>query len=198
MANTLTYPIHELGLSQDDWSHYDAIREAGNANDLTAILKLRDSLPADQFARVGGGEWSAILRFKILQDVFGGQWLSLTTVMAKMKCLFAELAGPNPSAVEAALADVAVLAWADWCRCVQKRETLEDCSIRLASYHDGRVDRAHKRLVRSLRALAAVRKVDLTAIQVNLNGVAGQLGDPASLRAQRAEESLVDEPILAD
>ncbi len=103
-------------------------------------------------------------------SAIGGQWLSLTTVMAKMKCLFAELAGPNPSAVEAALADVAVLAWADWCRCVQKRETLEDCSIRLASYHDGRVDRAHKRLVRSLRALAAVRKIDLTAVQINIDG----------------------------
>jgi len=73
MANTLTYPVHELGLSEDDWSHYNAIREAGIANDLTAILKLRDKLPADQFARPGGGEWSATLRFKILQSEFGGR-----------------------------------------------------------------------------------------------------------------------------
>src|SRR5271157_3861983 len=106
MANTLTYPIHELGLSKDDWSHYDAIGEAGKANDLTAILKLRDSLPADQFARVGGGEWSAMLQFKILQGVSGGQLLSLTTAMAKTRVLFSELAGPNPSAVESMLADL--------------------------------------------------------------------------------------------
>ncbi len=196
--DTLMYPIHHLDLTEKEWSYYDEMRAAKESNNLTDVMKLQAKLSPGEFARIGGGEWTALLAFKILGSEFGADWLALTALMTKMKVLKSELAGPTPTAVESVLADLVTIAWADWHRCLQHRECLEDCTFRQATYHDQRVDRSHKRLVRSLRALAAVRKVDLTAVQINLNGVAGQLGDPASRRAQRAEESLVDEPILAD
>ena len=125
----------------------------------------------------GYGEWSAMIKFKIVNGAFGKDWLINSAIMAKMRCLHAELAGPDPSAVEVMLADLVVIAWADWCRCAMDCEALTDLSLKQAAYYDQRADRSHKRLIRSLRALAAVRKVDLTAIQLNLNGVVGQIGD---------------------
>ena len=92
-------------------------------------------------------------------------------LLCKMHQLRAELAGPKPSGVEWHLADAAALSWADYHRCVMEQERLSDReSVKLLTYHDQRVDRAHKRLIRTLKALAAVRKLDLTAVQINING----------------------------
>jgi hypothetical protein len=92
-------------------------------------------------------------------------------LLCKMHQLRAELAGPKPSGVEWHLADAAVLSWADYHRCVIERDQLSDRNgIKLLTYHDQRVDRAHKRFLRTLKTLAAVRKLDLTAVQINING----------------------------
>lgn len=88
-----------------------------------------------------------------------------------MEQLRGELAGSQPSKVEWHLADAAALAWADYHRCVIERERLSVTGhdgLKLLVYHDQRVDRAHKRFIRTLKAMAAVRKLDLTAIQINL------------------------------
>ncbi|WP_165220231.1 hypothetical protein [Aquisphaera insulae] len=92
-------------------------------------------------------------------------------LLCKMHQVRSELAGPKPSGVEWNLADAAALSWADYHRCVIERERLsgrED--LKALTYHDQRVDRAQKRFLRSLKALAAVRKLDLTAVQINFNG----------------------------
>src|SRR5262245_48580893 len=94
-------------------------------------------------------------------------------VLCKMHQVRSELAGPKPSGVEWNLADAVALSWADYHRCVIERERLSDHeSMKALTYHDQRVDRAHKRLIRTLKALAAVRKLNLTAVQININGVA--------------------------
>ena len=53
----LKYPIHELGLSKEDWARYDEVKAVRDGNALADVMKLRDKLTADQFARIGGGEW---------------------------------------------------------------------------------------------------------------------------------------------
>jgi len=92
-------------------------------------------------------------------------------LLCNMHHFRAELAGPKPSGVEWNLADSAALSWADYHRCVIERERLPDHeSMKVLTYHEQRVDRAHKRFIRTLKALAAVRKLDLTAVQINING----------------------------
>jgi hypothetical protein len=67
---------------------------------------------------------------------------------------------------------------------VIERENLTDRDDwRLRSYHDQRLDRAHKRFIRSMKALAAVRKLDLTAIQININDVVDNLPSEAATSA---------------
>ncbi len=185
----LTYPIHHLDFTPNEWSHYDEMRAAKESNNLTDVMKLQAKLSPREFARISGGEWTEMLAFKILRSEFGTNWLTLTALMTKMKVLKTDLAGPTPTAVESVLADLVTIAWADWCRCLQHRECLEDCTFRQATYHDQRADRAHKRLVRSLRALAAVRKVDLTAVQINIDGMAGLIGDQRPTAVEGVERA---------
>ena len=91
-------------------------------------------------------------------------------LLCKMYHLRSELAGPKPSGVEWHLADAAALSWADFHRCVIERDRLSDRDgMKVLTYYDQRVDRAHKRFIRTLKALAAVRKLDLTAVQININ-----------------------------
>jgi len=175
-------------MTKDDWSHYDAVTAAQASGKLEDALRLRDKLPDAQFARVAGGEWAEILKFRIVtKQLQGSPWLLITAAMAKLRALKAELAGPNPTAVELTLADLIVIAWADYHRCAGMRENSCDCTLRQLAYQDARLDRAHKRLLRSLRSLAAVRKVPLTAIQVNFDGMAdvlARLKGPDSLEGE--------------
>jgi hypothetical protein len=167
----LPYPVDHLSFTPEDWSHYDEAREAGRSNNKRAVLLLSDKLGDGRFAKIAGGELTAILKAKIVRTMFGNQELEIAATMAKLRLIYAELAGPNPSAVEATLADIATLAWLDWCRCCTDVETLGDASFRKARHYDQRADRSHKRLVRSLKALAGVRKVPLSHIQINLTGL---------------------------
>jgi hypothetical protein len=92
-------------------------------------------------------------------------------LLCKVRQLRAEMAGPKPSAVEWHLADAAALSWVDYHRCVRERHELSgQHNLQYFAYYDQRVDRAHKRFIRTLKALAAVRKIDLTAVQINIDG----------------------------
>jgi hypothetical protein len=92
-------------------------------------------------------------------------------LLCKIRQLRAELAGPSPSGVEWHLADAAALSWVDYHRCMAQRHQLSgQHNLKEFAYYDQRVDRAHKRFIRTLKALAAVRKLDLTAVQINING----------------------------
>jgi hypothetical protein len=189
------YPAELIEFTEEEWRFWDVIIKA-QQGDQAAVRELRRSQNAKLLPKFG--DMGAIVKRQICEAACG-EWSVIAVAMyRKLEAIARDLAGPSPSAVEAMLADLAAIAWGDYQRCAKDREWLGDCSFRKGTYYDQRTDRAHKRLVRSLRALAAVRKVDLTAVQINLNSVAGQIGDPPSRRAQRAEESLVDEPILAD
>jgi hypothetical protein len=92
------------------------------------------------------------------------------------------LAGPAPTPLEWLACEQAAIAWFDWARCSMTRDAGETfravgqgrgSSWRRTEYLDRRVDRAHRRLLASLRTLANIRRIDITAIQINM-GAEGQ------------------------
>lgn len=134
-----------------------------------------------EFIEECGGDLAQQARETLLERAFPQCRVAQEGLAVKLRVLRDELAGPKPSAVEWHLADAAALAWADYHRCVIDRENLTDRDDwRLWSYHDQRLDRAHKRFIRSMKALAAVRKLDLTAIQININDVIDKLPSDAA------------------
>ena len=83
-----------------------------------------------------------------------------------------ELAGPSPSPVERALAETAATAWFAF-RMHEAHyaagATAEGGMTLAQSEHaQRRIDRAHRRYLSTLKALASVRRLALPAVQINL------------------------------
>ena len=192
---TVVYPIGEIDPkpTEAEWRVYEAVLEAQRAPEgraSTAAAELRDAGTDEQIARMGGGETSLLIRDRIIRGMAATP-VPRAAIHAKYRCLVKELAGEAPSAVESMLADAAAMAWLDLMRCRWDVETLGDASFRKADYYDRRADRAHARLVRSLKALAAVRRVDVSSITVNVENVlAARLGPLVATLAEREQAAL--------
>lgn len=83
-----------------------------------------------------------------------------------------ELAGPDPSPVERVLAETAATAWfayrlheANYVGAVKSKEGM---SLAQSEHAQKRMDRAHRRLLSTLKTLAAVRRLAVPALQINL------------------------------
>jgi hypothetical protein len=98
------------------------------------------------------------------------------TMKAKLRAelcsVAAELAGPNPNPVERVLAETAATAWfayrlheATYAGGVAGGSGM---SIAQSEHAQRRIDRAHRRLMSTLKTLASVRRLALPAVQINL------------------------------
>ena len=93
-------------------------------------------------------------------------------MVAEIKAYAAELAGASPSPAERMLAEVAAVDWFAH-RTFESRyagNLLPGRSLSLAQseHHQRRTDRAHRRLMLSLKMLATVRRLVTPAVQINL------------------------------
>jgi hypothetical protein len=81
------------------------------------------------------------------------------------------LAGPDPSPVERMLADTAAIAWFDhrYAEANYAAAGIEGgMSIAQSENNQRRIDRTHRRLLSTLKTLAAVRRLALPALQINV------------------------------
>lgn len=79
-----------------------------------------------------------------------------------------DLAGPDPTPLELALCEQSAVAWLDL-RCAEAIYLRSTQSAAVVKFLDQQVTRSHQRLLRTLRSLAAVRRVpDLRAVQINI------------------------------
>lgn len=113
------------------------------------------------------------------EDTPKDQWQKIMDDQAKLLLHLARLtaafAGPTPTAIERALAEKAALCsvesdHAD--RMAMSMHAIGGQRFTTLDAYDKRRDRAHRRYLATLRALAQVRKLDITAIQVNVGAPA--------------------------
>jgi hypothetical protein len=84
----------------------------------------------------------------------------------------AELAGPSPSPVERMLAETAATSWFAY-RLHEAQYTGNvaaegGMTLAQSEHAQRRLERAHRRLMSTLKTLAAVRRLALPAVQINL------------------------------
>ena len=83
-----------------------------------------------------------------------------------------EFAGPAPSPIERALAETATLSWFALrtyeATYVSSSQSEDGLTIKQAEFHLRRIDRAHRRLLSSLKTLATIRRLALPALQINV------------------------------
>ena len=84
----------------------------------------------------------------------------------------AELTGPSPSPIEKALAETAATAWfafrlheAHYAACVTAEGGM---TLAQSEHAQRRIDRAHRRYLSTLKALAAVRRLAVPTLQINV------------------------------
>jgi hypothetical protein len=84
----------------------------------------------------------------------------------------ADLAGPNPTPIERILAEVAATNWFFLRQCevgyIGAVDSKAGITLVQSDHGQRRIDRAHRRLMTSLKTLASLRRLALPAIQVNL------------------------------
>lgn len=79
-----------------------------------------------------------------------------------------ELAGPHPTAIERTLAETAAISWLHLRLAEYRAGRATSPTIPQALYHQRRIDHAHRRYLATLRTLAAVRKLALPSLQINV------------------------------
>jgi len=87
----------------------------------------------------------------------------------RLKLMRRELAGDNPTPLEKLLAQRIALCWFHVNLCeLSLAQNGGEYSIAQATYHQKRLDSAHKRYLGAIKALAQVRKLQLPNVQFNI------------------------------
>ena len=139
------------------------LAESGEPKALECLRRVMNEIPAvDRALMDAVGDVAALARDALINNATGGGGavLSSELMRRKMDELRAELAGPNPSPLERLLAERVVLCWFD----------VNDSDRRFVASADrqSRRDGSNRRFLEACRALAAIRKLGLPAIQLNV------------------------------
>src|SRR5262249_35136423 len=139
------------------------------SGDEATLPALRKMLGDPATVEMLGGDLARQAELSFIGAIGGGD-LSLEEALArKLEVVRAELAGPDPTPLERLLVERVVACWlqvqdAD----VRYAQAQKDCVIVQGDYQQRRMDRAHKRYLSAIKALALVRKLALPVLQVNI------------------------------
>jgi len=98
----------------------------------------------------------------------GAHLLSRAATERQIKAMRADLLGERPTPLERVLVDRIVVDWLDSLVSDTVRAQRSEGAIAVAEYRDRRSDRAHARLMRSLKTLATVRRLGVGTVQINV------------------------------
>jgi hypothetical protein len=138
----------------------------GDAQALQVAKKLLTAVPAlvTEFGNLEQAAESALL------SVLTTDALSREIYSRKLAALRVELAGPTPTPLERLLVGRIVACWLQVQHADAQLAHTEAQSITLkqGAYHRDRQDRAHRRYLQAITALARVRRLQLPTVQVNI------------------------------
>jgi hypothetical protein len=116
----------------------------------------------------GGPAMARRVERSLVDAAAGKNFAFKEALLRKLELLRAELAGPDSSPVEKALADRAATCWLYLHDLEVRFVQAKELTINQADYQQRALDRAHKRYLTALKALAQVRRLALPALQVNI------------------------------
>ena len=144
-----------------------ALIRRAEGGDATAVPALREMLAVPGVADALGGDIARKAADRFLDSYCGDHLVVREAAVAKMAQLRAELAGANPTGVERLLADRAVLCWFHVHQLELAYAGKGSMTLPLAEHYQKGIDRAHRRYLSAVKALAEVRKLNVT-VQLNI------------------------------
>ena len=173
-AQLLAMPtLAELKALQDQ-AHTD---EAA-ARRFVDLMEMADK-PSEPRGYLRKRDIAAIAEHSMLQAYGSGDKLAAEIGRRRFETMRLELAGPNPTPLEEMLVERVALCWFHVHLCevtLAQRQT--EMTLAVAEYQQKRLDRAHKRHLSAIKALAQVRKMALPAPPVL---VVGQVTGPVNV-----------------
>jgi hypothetical protein len=136
-------------------------------DDREAAEELKRRHPGvDELIRLGGGDLGWDLRCSTIRNMFKKSEFRRDSLEAKLKQMQDELNGPRPSLLEKLLVERICATWLD----LHYRELLlvstADLSLAVVQHRDRMRDRAHRRHLQAVKALAQLRKLNLPSITI--------------------------------
>jgi hypothetical protein len=142
--------------------------------DEAALPAVREFLQQDEVAKSFGGIVAVRVQEALVGAMTGRNLLFREALLRKLQVLRRELAGPKPTALESLLVERVVACWLQ----VQHADTayarLENATLAQGDYYQRRQDRAHKRFLGAVKALALVRRMAVPALVQQINVAAHQ------------------------
>ena len=148
----------------------DRIIAKANKGDEDAAGRFRELIKAaPEVASCFRSNLARVAENQMLRRAFGKDSLaSIVAIQRKIAAIRADLEGPTPSPVERLLAERAALCWLDCYHNEIREADPSNRTIPQADFQARQRDRAHRRYLSALKALAAVRKLPIVAVQVNM------------------------------
>lgn len=159
-----------------------------NEGDRAALAEVREMLEASPTPAIAvlGGDLAERAKTTLVGRIAEKQPAFREALLAKLKVLRAELAGPNSSPIERLLVERVVACWLQLAHADALAAQADRASFVEGDYLQRRQDRAHRRYLSALKMLAVVRKLALP-MRVDVN-VAG------SIETKRVEQTTAARP----
>jgi hypothetical protein len=149
-----------------------AVIRRAEKGDRTALPALREMLtvPAigEELVDLCGGDLAREAQQALIGAHCGNNLAVREALNRKLELLRAELAGPAPAPVERLLVERIGACWLHLHHLEQVYVQKGSLSQELGTYFQRSIDRAHKRYLSAIKALAVVRKLALPVLQVNI------------------------------
>ncbi len=148
----------------------NALLPAVNAGDISARDELRDVLNAtpELWAEVGNLGRQAELA--LVRAAAGDNPVAKEAIVRKLDGLRAELEGSNPSPLESLLADRVAISWLSLAVVEGTYHQALERGLSQAddAFHQQPIERAQRRYLAAIKALAQIRKLGVPTVQVNI------------------------------
>jgi hypothetical protein len=104
----------------------------------------------------------------IVKNLSGGDVFTQEAILRNLKAMRREIVGKNPSPLERLLAERITVCWLEL-QYIQTiyAQNLGNLYITQSDFHQRRIDKAHRRYLSSIKALAQIRKMG-PAVQINI------------------------------
>ena len=147
--------------------------------DESAMPRVRELFEADPsgMLQVAGGNLSERIERAIVATMAGKNLAWPIAVDLKMEEIRSELAGPDPTPIERLLAERAALCWLEVHALDLRHAHTSGLTFAQAEHKEKLRDRASRRYLAALKALAQVRKLGVVAFQVNIGAQQVNIGE---------------------
>jgi hypothetical protein len=143
---------------------------AGRAQkgDTTALPALRELLKNPTAVDLLGGDMARQAQLSLIHKLSGKSLLLQESLPCKLDLMRAELAGPSPTPLERLLIESILTCWLHLYHLEIVFAQNDGMGLDLATYHQRSIGAAQKRYLAAIKALAAVRRLALPALRVNI------------------------------